>query len=471
MGEDNIDFKERKHIHFTGIKGVGQTALSLCAEDLGIKVTGSDVEERFVTDETLKKAGIDYKVGFRAKNVSDSVDLLVTTGAHKGYENPEYQYAQKKGIVAVSYAKALGSLANTKKVITMVGVGGKSTISSMLATVFDYGGLNPSFVVGVGSINPLGRPGRYDEGGTHFICEGDEYVVSPGIDNRAKFLLLKPEIVVVSNIEHDHPDIYKNVDETLKVFGELFGKISKKGLLVACMDNDNVRKVVNAYQGKLITYGFSSDADYVISQYTVKNRQTIFRLKNNKSNVSIILKVPGRFNALNAAAAFIVSKHVGLTQGKIVRGLYKYRGCRRRFEYIGKFKGVEIYDDYAHHPKEINAFLESAREWFAGKRLVVVFQPHTYSRTKALYEEFVESLSKADVVGIMDIYASAREKKDSSVSSDILVKSINKNKNEVYYTGGHGGTLKWIKKTLEKDDILLTVGAGDIFHLHEKLVN
>ncbi|MBN1168815.1 UDP-N-acetylmuramate--L-alanine ligase [Candidatus Woesebacteria bacterium] len=469
MVQSKINFKDRHHIHFTGIKGVGMTALALCAKDLGIKVTGSDVAEYFVTDETLKKAGIDYYIGFNPENIDKNVDLLVTTGAHGGFNNQEFAYAKQNGIEAVSYAEALADLANNKKIITTVGVGGKTTTASMLATIFNDAKEDPSYVVGVGSINSKDRPGHYSLEGKYFICEGDDYVVSPGIDNRAKFLLLDPEIVIVSNIDHDHPDIYKNIGDTLKTFRKLFTKIPKDGLLVACIDSENVRNSLKDYTGPVKTYGFSEDADYVVSQYELEDKKALFRIKDTDINTSVVLKVPGKYNALNATAAFIASKHAGISQGKIVRGLYKYLGCRRRFEYIGEFAGVEVYDDYAHHPKEISKLIETAREWFSGKRVAVVFQPHTYSRTKVLFNEFVQSLSKADTLAVMEIYASAREDNDGSISSEKLVESIKMKNVNVFYTKGHEKTLEWIKGNVKKGDVLLTVGAGDIFHLHKKL--
>ena len=470
MNQNKVNFKDSKHIHFTGIKGVGMTALSLCAKDLGIKITGSDVKEYFVTDDVLKKAEIKYFQGFSHTHITDDVDLLIVTAAHGGFENPEYKYALKNKIKAVSYAQALADLANEKKVITVVGVGGKTTTSSMLATIFSYARMNPSYVVGVGNINPIGRPGKYSDKSKYFICEGDDYSIAPGFNDRAKFSLLNPEIVIVSNIEHDHPDVYESIEDTLKEFHELFAKIPKHGILIACIDNQNVNKAIEKYKGPLVTYGFSKNADYVISQYGIKERKVVFRIKNSDTNTSVVLKVPGEYNALNATASFIASKKAGISQGKIVRGLYKYRGCRRRFEYIGKFNGIEVYDDYAHHPKEITKLLETAKEWFGKRRVVIVFQPHTYSRTKVLFDEFVDSLSKADLLAIMDIYSSAREKKDARISSQKLSKAIKKINKNTFYAGSQQNTLEWIKKILNKGDILMTVGAGDIFHLHDKLL-
>lgn len=467
---NTIAFKNKKHIHFTGIKGVGQAALAICAKDLGIKVTGSDVGEHFVTDETLKKAGIDWNIGFGAKNVSEDTDLLITTGAHGGFDNPEVLSAKKLNIPTTSYAEAMSDLSKSKEVITVVGVGGKTTTCSILATLFEKSNLNPSYVVGVGSINPIGLPGRYNESGKHFICEGDEYVVSPGHDKRAKFLLLKPKVVVVTNIEHDHPDIYPKLRDSINTFRKLFKNIPKDGLLVACIDNKNVRLAIEGLRVPIVTYGFSKAADYVVSDLIPGKKRTEYSLTHNGIKNSMVIKIPGSYNALNATASFIVGKHVGIAESKIRKGLSTYLGCRRRFEYIGDYKGALVYDDYAHHPEEIKAVLKAAKGWFPNRRLIALFQPHTYSRTKALFKEFSKAFKKAELVGFMDVYSSAREKVDEDVSSEKLAKETKKHKKSSYYTGDHKSTLNWIKKHVKKEDLFMTIGAGDVFHLHQDLL-
>lgn len=470
MKSDNIDFKNRKHIHFTGIKGVGQAALAICAKEMCINVSGSDVDELFVTDDTLIKAGINWKKGFNIRNVSKTVDLVVTTGAHGGFDNPEVKSAVEKGVDIATYAEAMSDLANTKKIVTVVGVGGKTTTSSMLATLFVNAGIDPSYIVGVGSINPIGLPGHYSKSGKHFICEGDDYVVSPGQDNRAKFLLLNPHIIVVTNIEYDHPDVYPDLNSTLKVFNELFNKISKDGCLVANIDNKNVRKSIKSLKIKTYTFGFSKDADYVISKVKVINGGSSFKVAHENKEVILKISVLGEFNILNATAAYIVGVATGLTRQQLVEGISTYKGCRRRFEKVGEFNGALVYDDYAHHPKELKALLSSVKKWYPKKRLVAIFQPHTYSRTKMLFKQFSKAFTDVDVVGFMDIYSSSREKLDKTISSEILAEETRKHSKKSYYTGNHILTLKWLKENIRKGDVLLTIGAGDIFHLHKKLI-
>ncbi|KKQ97338.1 MAG: UDP-N-acetylmuramate-L-alanine ligase [Candidatus Woesebacteria bacterium GW2011_GWB1_39_12] len=467
-----MDITKLKHIHFTGVKGVGMTALALCLRDLGIKVTGSDVDEIFVTDEVLKENSIEWKIGFGEKNLNPRPDLVVTTAAHGGLLNPEVQRAKNLGIQITTFAEFLAELANTKEVIGVCGVGGKTTTASMITVLLNEAGLHPSFAIGVGNIYPIGVSGRFDKKGKNYVCEADDYVVSPGVDNTPKFMLLDPKVLVVTNIEYDHPDIYSSFKETKKTFRELFEKLPDGGLLIACIDNSNVSDTIKGLRKPVITYGFNKEADWQIKDIKFKDEKTFFSLyskKENRTYDNLELEIPGRFNVQNATAAFIVGNYLGINELGLRKGLSSYLGCRRRFEKMGIYKNALFYDDYAHHPKEIKSVLMAAREWFPKKRIVSIFQPHTYSRTKALFKEFSEAFDDADIVGFMDIYSSARESKDSSVSSELLAKETRKNNPEVYYLGSHKRTLEWMNKNVKKGDIVLTLGAGDIFHIYNQL--
>jgi len=271
-----MDIRKLKHVHFTGIKGVGMAALALYFRDLGIKVTGSDVEEVFVTDETLAKNGVLWTSGFSANNIEPKPDLLVTTGAHGGLKNPEVLVAIEKGIKVLTYAEALALVSGDKKLISVCGVGGKGSTSSMIAVALDVNNLHPSFVIGMGNIYPLETSGRYDKNGKYFICEADEYAISPGINNDPKFSLLKPFITVVTNIEHDHPDIYPKFADTLNTFRKYFLKIPKQGLLVANIDNLNTKRTIKGLKIPIQTYGFSKDADWQIKNLKYSEGRTAF---------------------------------------------------------------------------------------------------------------------------------------------------------------------------------------------------
>lgn len=461
-----------KRIHFTGIKGVGMASLAICCQDLGIKVQGSDIDEVFVTDETLKKANIKWFHGFKASNLKMKPDLLVTTGAHGGLNNPEVLAAKKRGISVMTHAEALGFLAAKKELIAVCGVGGKTTTSSMIATILEKAGEKPSFAIGVGNIFPINTPGKFSTG-RHFVCEADEYAVSPGIDMRPRFSFLNPKILVVTNIEHDHPDVYPTFADTKKTFIQFFKRIPKDGWLIANLDNKNIASLITTLREEEVpiqTYGLSKKADWQIGDIKISRGETTFSLTRKKQKIQgIKITVPGEYNIHNAAAAIISTLFAGVSLSKIKDGISAYQGCRRRFEKMGLSKGVLFYDDYAHHPAEIKAALKAARDWFPKEKLIVVFQPHTYSRTKMLFDDFAKSFRKADTVALMDIYASARESQDLTVSSKKLAAEMKKWQKNVFYTKGHQETISWLKKNAQKGNVVLTLGAGDIFHLYNKL--
>ncbi len=466
------DLNKIKHIHFTGIKGVGMTALALCVKDLGKKVTGSDVSETFVTDEVLKKSKIIWNLGFGENNMKPKPDLLVVTAAHGGLLNPEAKVATESDIPVKSYAEFMSDLANTKKVISVCGVGGKSTTASMISVLFDTAKLKPSYIVGVASIDPIGFAGRYEKEGKHFICEADDYVIFPGTDNTPKFMLLNPHVSVVTNIEYDHPDVFEDFDKTKEAFKKYFEKIPKEGVLIACTDNANVSEVIKDISKPILTYGINNKADFRIKNIRYKNEKTIFDLCSKTDGrifKDISINVPGEFNVRNATAAFLVADFMKIDEKLIRAGLERYKGCRRRFEKMGEYKGASFYDDYAHHPSEVTSILKATRDWYPERRIVSIFQPHTFSRTKALFNDFSKSFKNADVAGFMDIYASARESFDATISSKTLKEETEKHQQNVHYLGGHKETIEWIKNNIKKGDIVLTMGAGDIFHLYENL--
>lgn len=472
-----INLKKVKHIHFVGIKGVGMAALALCARDLGKRVSGSDIEEVFVTDETLRKAKIAWKKGFNLKNLSPRPDLVIATGAHGGLNNSEVVAAKKAKIPVLMHAQALGLFMEGKTGISVCGVGGKTTTSAMIATLLDTAGFHPSFAVGVGSIAALGAPGRYDKKGEHFVTEADEFVTSPGIDDTPRFFHQKPKIAVVTNIEYDHPDVYPNLVATIEIFKQFFVRLGKEGLLVACWDNANTRKTANQLvssgkidRSQVVSYGFSPAADFRIEKVHFTQGKTIFDLTFERARIpDLVLPRPGRYNVLNATAAVAVGNFLGISFPILARGLARFSGTRRRFELIAETAGVKLYDDYAHHPAQIAAVLAAVRPWFPQGRTIAIFQPHTYSRTKALLAEFARSFSQAAVVVITDIYASAREKKDPDVSGEKLAFEVAKHHPEARYLP-KGELAEFVQDTALPGDIIMTLGAGDIFHEHKSIL-
>jgi len=315
-------------------------------------------------------------------------------------------------------------------------------------------------------------PGKFSFQSPTFVCEADEFAVSPGINNAPRFSFLNPKVVVVTNIEHDHPDIYPTIEDTKKTFLEFFNKIPQDGILIACIDNPNVKELVSKISTPVTTYGFDTSSDLTIVDLGLQEGLSTFKLKTKEGlEYTLKLKVYGDYNLRNATAAFIVGQYLGLSTEDCIKGVESFEGSQRRFEKVGETKNeVVIFDDYAHHPKEIISVLGAARKLYPEKRLVAIFQPHTYSRTKGLFSEFALAFGTADLVGIMDIYSSAREIKDPEVSSENLAKEIGKYHPNSFYSGNHEETLTWLKENLKKGDLLVTMGAGDIFYLLPKIL-
>lgn len=468
----NMKVEDIRHIHFVGIKGVGMTAMALYAQDMGKRVTGSDVQEQFVTEEILSRRKIAVSHAMYSDTLPKGTDALIYSAAFPN--NPKITNAQHLGLPVLSYAQALGQLTIGKELIATCGVGGKSTTAAMIATILEECNYNPAFLVGVGSIHNLGAPGRWSTG-KHVIVEADEYVAVPGIDRTPKFLYLSPSVIVVTNIEFDHPDVYRDPGTTQEVFRKFFQRLPENGLLVANIDSQSLQEVLRKLKSdgtghSIVTYGFSPQADWRVDKVVIRKGKTHFRVSYQRVTQEGELSVPGKFNAANATAALIVANHLGIGNEQAIRALSKFQGTQRRFQKIGVVSGIEVWDDYAHHPKQIQVTLHAAREWFSKKRLVIVFQPHTYSRTKALLVEFAKSLSLADEIVITDIYASAREQPDPNISSEILTAVTKQYNNNTRFLP-EGAVLRYLRKSLKKGDVLMTLGAGDVYRIGEHLLS
>ncbi len=463
--------KSIKNIHFTGIKGVGLTALALCTQDLGLTVSGSDMGDEFVTDEILKKRSINWQVGFSPSHVPPATSLLIYTAAHNGPNNPEVIAAKQQNLPTLSYGEALGLFMSDKIGISLCGVGGKSTTSAMIATILEHANLNPSYAVGVGNIPCLGTPGKYHRHGKYFIAEADEYVAAPGFDNTPKFLYQTPQIIGVTTIRYDHPDVYPDFAATTLAYAKFFRKLPQDGLLVAFADDKDTMDIVNKSSRKVVTYGTHPQADVRLQSYHTTAGKSLSSFSYHGINHELVLHVPGKFNAINALCAFTIATELGVDPRTATEGLKTFTGTMRRFEVIGTTKtGVTVVDDYAHHPDEIQATLLAAKEWYPQKRIIAIFQPHTFSRTKALFDGFAQSFIASDEAIILPIYASARESFDPTVSSQDLVNAAQKH-GQVSYQENTANLLQYLKSTVSSGTVIITLGAGDIFLLGRKILN
>ena len=448
-------------IHFVGIKGVGMTPLAVIAKEAGIKVSGSDIAEEFITDEVLRRSGIVPMIGFSRSHLSTgstNVDLVITTGAHGGFNNLEVLEAKRKNIKIITQGEAVGIFMNGaifgRKFIgiSVTGTHGKTTTTAMVATVLKGCGLDPSFVIGTGNVKSLGSSGHYGTG-KYFIAEADEYMTEPNFDKTIKFMWQYPRIAVITNIEFDHPDAYKSIDETREKFLEFANQLQEDGVLITCGDDPQVKKLLLGFRGRKITYGFSKENDFLVSDV----------LKD------INLSVFGDHNRLNATAAFIVGLELGLPKEKIIESLTQFKGSKRRSEFIGLLSsGAMVYDDYAHHPTEIKNTLKAFRENFPESKIVCIFQPHTYSRTKSLFEQFSISFNYAYAVILTNIYSSLREKPDPSVSMPDLAKKIG---SKALFLPTLSNVIEYVSnQNFGNGFILITMGAGDVYKISEKLI-
>ncbi|MDO8583049.1 MAG: UDP-N-acetylmuramate--L-alanine ligase [bacterium] len=448
-----------KSIHFVGIKGVGMTPLAIIAKEAGINVTGSDIADEFITDEALKKAGITPLVGFKETHI-ENPDLVITTGAHGGFSNREVLEAKRKNIDVITQGEAVGVFMKGeifgRKLtgISVTGTHGKTTTTAMIATVLKVNGKDPSFLIGTANAQSLGAPGHYGRG-KYFVAEADEYMTEPVFDKTIKHLWQHPKIAVITNIEFDHPDAYSSIDETRSAFLKFANQLPDNGVLITCGDDPQVRKLLAEFKNRVITYGFSKENDVVVSDILQ----------------DIKLQVFGEHNRLDAAAAFIVGQEIGLSAGEIKLGLLAFRGSRRRSEFVGKLEsGALLFDDYAHHPTEIKKTLRAFRDEFPDRKIICIFQPHTYSRTKSLFEQFSESFGNINLVILTNIYSSLREKPDPTVSLSDLVQKIESKGNKALFLPELSDVVEYINKQSFGDGVvLITMGAGDVYKINEKL--
>jgi UDP-N-acetylmuramate--alanine ligase len=466
----NLDPALYKTLYFMGIKGVAMTALAIWAKERGFTVVGSDVRDAFPTDEELKAGGITVLHDFDPNHINkQKPDMVIYTGAHGGRDNIEVQEALKVGIPVVPHGKALGMAMSHKRQVSIAGSHGKTTTSSMIASILSVAGLDPSYCVGCGSIGGVGLSGRFGKG-EYFVAEADEYATDPGHDSTPRFLWQHPEVLVVTNIDYDHPDVYPDLKAVQTAFLTFSRQQIGKKILVLNADDKKSGLLCDSSDHTLITYGFSKSARYVINKVQFESQMTHFTLFAEGIDVALELRVPGNHNVVNAAAACACARALSVSWEDIKQGLLLFLGAKRRFESLGGTKDIQFYDDYAHHPSEISATIEAARSWFPDNRIIVVFQPHTYSRTKALLSEFALSFFHADILLLTDIYASAREKDTLHMTGKTLVNETMKYQKNVYYTPAGGDVSEVLGKVTKFGDVVIFMGAGDIFTWEKDIV-
>ena len=428
----NIDLAKIKKAHFVGIGGIGVSAIARMMIGEGKKVSGSDTSFSAITEE-LQKLGAKVFLGHSADNVAPDVDLIVYTPA-VDFENPELKKGKKLGITCLSYPEMLGIISKNKYTIAVSGAHGKTTTTAMIGKILIDANLAPTIIVG----------SLLKDQGSNFVAGKGELFVVEACEYKKSFLELNPKIIVITNIDNDHLDYYGSLENIKKAFGEFIAKLDEDGFLVCDPNDNNLKEAVKKTKARIIDY------TNIIADFN--------------------LKIPGWHNIKNAKAAMAAARMLGVGDEKSLASLNNFSGARRRFEYKGETKnGVLVYDDYGHHPTEIKATLNGAREFFGEKKIWCVFQPHLYSRTKVLLNEFGKSFGEADEVILADIYA-AREPKDESINSKRLEEEIIKNGGKAFYMESFAKIEKFLRENTGKNDVVITMGAGDIFKVGENLL-
>lgn len=458
----NIRLSNIHSIHFVGIKGIAMSSLAVWAHERGITVTGSDIDEHFPSDEILKKIGVIVQSGFDRKHVKQP-DLVVYTGAHDGRDNVEVKEAKKRGIPTLAHGQALGLAMKGTKQISVAGSHGKTTTSAMIATILMHAQKDPSYAIGCGEIIGLGLPGHFGKG-AYFVAEADEYITDPHHDPTPRFLWQTPDVLVITNIDYDHPDAYPTMESVQKAFLALMRQQEGKKITIVNRDNADSSPLITAGNTSQVTYGFHADSDYQGADIEYHTGKTMFTLLCKKKPVGrFTIWVPGGHNVLNAIAAAVASHEAGVSWDGIKAGLHRFGGAKRRFEQIGSIRGIAFYDDYAHHPREVAATLAAARLWYPKHRIIVVFQPHTYSRTKSLLTDFGVAFGDSTIAITTEIYGSARETDTLGMSGVVFADEVKKHHDHVIFAPGPTEVLGVLQKETKKGDIVLFMGAGNIY--------
>lgn len=456
----HISFDNPIHIYFMGIGGISMSGLAEILLSKGFTVSGSDMKESALTKH-LADRGIKVLIGQCAANITDDIDLIVYTAAISR-DNEEMAAAIDRNIPMLTRAQLLGEIMNNfKTAIGVAGTHGKTTTTSMLTQILVDADFDPTVTVG-GMLSTIGGNLRIGHSDT-FLTEACEYTNS--------FLSFFPTIEVILNIEEDHLDFFRDINDIRNSFTKYAGLLSRDGILVINGDIDNYKEITASLECKVITIGRSANFNYSADNIIYNDMGCCsYRLLNNGSGIAdISLSVPGIHNVYNSLAAIAVAIELGIPMDKISEGIHRFRGTDRRFQHKGEVNGFTIVDDYAHHPAEITATLNAAAN-MKYNRTVCIFQPHTYTRTNAFLKEFAAALSKADEVILADIYA-AREINTIGISSSDLKTEIDKIGTPCRYFAAFEDIENYILSTCRPGELVITMGAGNIVEVGEKLVN
>ncbi len=450
--------EKKLHIHFIGIGGSGMSGLASILLDSGHKISGSDITTSKITKRLANKGATIFK-GHNEDNV-EGADLVVVSSAIPA-SNSEITGARDRKITTIKRAEMLARLMDNKYGIAVAGTHGKSTTASMISLLLERNGFDPTVVVG-GELNNFKNNAKLGKG-NHIVVEADE--------SDGSFLELNPQMVVVTNIEDDHLDHYKNLGNILKYFRKFISNVPDNGRIILCKDCDNVKELVKQCERSYVSYGISTEADLMAKDIELDKLCSKSKIYWQGERMGeLYLKVAGYHNILNALAAIAVALELGISFREIFNTLETFQGVHRRMEIIANLDDkILILDDYAHHPTEIKATLSALRSSWQNRRIIAVFQPHRYSRTKLLAEKFGKVFFDADYVIINDIY-SANESPISGISGETIFKEVKKsNHRQIKYLPSKDDILNYLSEIIQPGDIVITMGAGDIWTVGQEL--
>jgi UDP-N-acetylmuramate--alanine ligase len=456
-----LDLTDVKHVHCIGIGGIGLSAIAEILLNEGYVVSGSDMNESETTDRLIEKGAAVY-LGHRAKNIGDS-DLIVYSSAIP-QTNPELEAAAQNGIPAVTRAQLLGYLMNRKKhSVAVAGAHGKTTTTAMIAMVLNRGGYDPTILVG-GNLPEISGNVRLGNS-EYFVTEACEYMDS--------FLNLAPKYAIILNIDSDHLDYFKDIDHIVSSFDRFARLVPEDGAVIAFPANPFVSPILRDLDRRVITFGFDDTCDFSAQDiaFGSDGMPAFSVMHGGETLCRLHLSIPGEHNISNALAAFACCYDIGADPKTIAETLESFTGTQRRFDERGETTGgIRIIDDYAHHPAEIAATIKAARNT-PHNRLWILFQPHTYSRTMALHDEFAEALTLADKIVMAEIYA-AREKNTHQISSKTIVGKIKENNpaKEAYFFNSFEEIANFVLNNAERGDLVITMGAGDIYKVGDLIL-
>lgn len=453
-------FRKGIRIHFVGIGGIGMSGIAELLLNLGYRVSGSDRRQSDTT-ERLAGLGAQIRIGHAADHVPGDSHVVVVSSAVRG-ENPEVEEANRRKIPVIPRAEMLAELMRMKYGIAIAGTHGKTTTTSMVATVLAAAGWDPTAVVG-GKLNSLGSNAKLGSG---------EFLVAEADESDGSFLRLSPTVAVVTNIDPEHLDYYSGIGQIKETFLHFINRVPFYGFAVLCIDHPNVQELIPALRKTFVTYGFSAQADYRAEAVAAEGMLSRFRVCRRGERLGeVAVRAPGMHNVSNALAAVAVASELDIPFDRIREGLADYRGVQRRFQMKGEREGVLVVDDYGHHPAEIRATLSAARAVWPGRRIVVGFQPHRFSRTHALFREFLSAFHDADLLILFEVYP-AGEEPIADATGERLADAIREHGHKaVLYAGPAGEATEEVVSRLRSGDVFLTMGAGDVWKVGEHVLS